>query len=436
MTLQTSFAQIRDRSLFIDDVDAMDLVKKYGTPLYVMSEGHIRHQMQQLKDSFMDKYDNVLPLFASKSFSCLEIYKLAQEYGIGIDCVSAGEISIALKAGFDSHKIYFHGNNKLYSEIEYAIEHDVDHFVIDNFHEIELIEEIASRLDKTIYATVRVVPEIKAGGHGYIQTGHKDTKFGFSARNGIYINAIKQIVDSSHIEFEGIHCHIGSQVFDLYAYISAMHRFVNFAYEIYDKLGVMVTKINAGGGYGIAYTKKDEPLEFETITSEIMNIIKDGYDKRGWPMPMVLVEPGRYVVGNAGITLYTVGTVKEIPEVRTYMSVDGGMSDNIRTALYDADYDGVIVNKAYERKDTKVTVVGKICESADVVVKEIMVPHPEPGDIFAQFSTGAYHYTMSSNYNQLPKPAVVFTYKGKSKLVIRRQTFEDLTYFDVNEEYK
>lgn len=336
MVLKTQFAQIRDRSLYIDDVNAMDLVKKYGTPLYVMSEGHIRHQFEELKTKFLDKYDNVLPLFASKSFSCLEIYKIASEYGIGIDCVSAGEISIALKAGFDPHKIYFHGNNKLPSEIDYAIAHDVDHFVIDNFYEIELIEKIATQYDKTIYATVRVVPEIKAGGHGYIQTGHKDTKFGFSARNGIYLKAIQQIADSTHIEFEGIHCHIGSQVFDLYAYISAMHRFVRFAYEIYDQLGIMVKKINAGGGYGIAYTKKDEPLEFETITSEIMNIIKDGYDKRGWEMPMVLVEPGRYVVGNAGITLYTVGAVKDIPDVRTYMSVDGGMTDNIRTALYDA----------------------------------------------------------------------------------------------------
>lgn len=436
MVLQTQFAQIRDRSLYIDDVNAMDLVKKYGTPLYVMSEGHIRHQFEELKTKFLDKYDNVLPLFASKSFSCLEIYKIASEYGIGIDCVSAGEISIALKAGFDPHKIYFHGNNKLPSEIDYAIAHDVDHFVIDNFYEIELIEKIATQYDKTIYATVRVVPEIKAGGHGYIQTGHKDTKFGFSARNGIYLKAIQQIADSTHIEFEGIHCHIGSQVFDLYAYISAMHRFVRFAYEIYDQLGIMVKKINTGGGYGIAYTKKDEPLEFETITSEIMNIIKDGYDKRGWEMPMVLVEPGRYVVGNAGITLYTVGAVKDIPDVRTYMSVDGGMTDNIRTALYDAQYDGIIVNKAYERRDTKVTVAGKVCESADIVVKEIMLPYPEPGDIFAQFSTGAYHYSMSSNYNQLPKPAVVFTYQGKSKLVIRRQTFDDLIAFDVQEDYQ
>ena len=395
MVLQTQFAQIRDRSLYIDDVDAMDLVKKYGTPLYVMSEGHIRHQLNELKTKFLDKYDHVLPLFASKSFSCLEIYRITSEYGIGIDCVSAGEISIALKAGFDPHKIYFHGNNKLPSEIDYAIAHDVDHFVIDNFYEIELVEKYAKKYDKTIYATVRVVPEIKAGGHGYIQTGHKDTKFGFSARNGIYLKAIQQIVDSSHIEFEGIHCHIGSQVFDLYAYISAMHRFVRFAYEIYDQLGV-----------------------------------------RGWDMPMVLVEPGRYVVGNAGITLYTVGSVKDIPDVRTYMSVDGGMTDNIRTALYDAQYDGIIVNKAYERRDTKVTVAGKICESADIVVKEIMLPYPEPGDIFAQFSTGAYHYSMSSNYNQLPKPAVVFTYQGKSKLVIRRQTFDDLVAFDVQEDYQ
>lgn len=436
MVLQTEFAKIKNNTLYIDDVNAMALVKKYGTPLYVMSEGHIRQQMNELKTQFLDKYDNVLPLFASKSFSCLAIYKLAKEYGIGIDCVSAGEISIALKAGFDPHKIYFHGNNKLPSEIEYAIQNDVDHFVIDNFYEIELIENIASQFNKKIYATVRVVPEIKAGGHGYIQTGHKDTKFGFSARNGIYLDAIQKIVKSQHIEFEGIHCHIGSQVFDLYAYINAMQRFVNFAYEIYDKLGVMVTKINAGGGYGIAYTKKDEPLDFQTITTEIMKTIKEGYDKRGWPMPMVLVEPGRYVVGNAGITLYTVGAIKEIPEVRTYMSVDGGMTDNIRTALYDADYDGIIVNKASQPCDTKVTVSGKICESADIIVKEVYVPKPESGDIFAQFSTGAYHYSMSSNYNQIPKPAVVFTYQGKSKLVIRRQTFDDLTYFDIEEEYK
>lgn len=435
MVLQTQFAQVKNNTLYIDDVNAMDLVKQYGTPLYVMSEGHIRQQMNELKTKFLDKFDNVLPLFASKSFSCLAIYKLAKEYGIGIDCVSAGEISIALKAGFDPHKIYFHGNNKLSSEIEYAIAHDVDHFVIDNFYEIELIEKIATKQDKIVYATVRVVPEIKAGGHGYIQTGHKDTKFGFSARNGIYLDAISKISQSSHIEFEGIHCHIGSQVFDLYAYINAMQRFIRFAYEIYDQLGIMVTKINAGGGYGIAYTEKDEPLDFETITTEIMNVIREGYAKRGWDMPMVLIEPGRYVVGNAGVTLYTIGAIKEIPGVRTYVSIDGGMTDNIRTALYDAEYDGIIVNKAEEPKDTKVTIAGKICESADIVVKEVKIAKPESGDIFAQFSTGAYHYSMSSNYNQIPKPAVVFTYQGKSKLVIRRQTFEDLIYFDVEENY-
>ena len=436
MVLQTEFAQIRNKTLYIDDVDAMDLVKQYGTPLYVMSEGHMRYQMNELKEKFLDKYENVLPLFASKSFSCLEIYKLAKEYGIGIDCVSAGEISIALKAGFDPHKIYFHGNNKLPSEIEYAITHDVDHFVIDNFHEIDLVEEIATKLNKTIYATVRVVPEIKAGGHGFIQTGHKDTKFGFSARHGIYLDAIQKIINSHSIQFEGIHCHIGSQVFDLYAYVSAMKRFVGFAYEIYDKLGVMVTKINAGGGYGIAYTKKDEPLDFEVITTEIMKTIQEGYEKRGWDMPMVLVEPGRSVVGNAGITLYTIGTVKEIPDVRTYVSIDGGMTDNIRTCLYDADYDGIIVNKAEEPKTLKATISGKVCESGDIVVKEVKIAKPEPGDIFAQFSTGAYHYSMASNYNQLPKPAVVFTYKGKSKRVIRRQTFDDLIYYDVNEDYQ
>lgn len=436
MVLQTSFAQIRGNDLYIDNVKASDLAKKYGTPLYVMSEGHIRHQMNELKEKFMDKYDKALPLFASKSFSCLAIYKLAQEYGIGIDCVSAGEISIALKAGFDPKKIYFHGNNKLPSEIEYAISHGINHFVIDNFNEIDLVEKIAGELNEKVYATLRVVPGIKAGGHNFIQTGHKDTKFGFSSHFGIYLKAIEQIVNSENIVFEGLHAHIGSQVFDLYAYISAMQKFMGFVDEIYDKFGIVVSKVNAGGGYGIAYNKKDEPLDFETITSEIMKVINGHYDERGWERPAVLIEPGRYVVGNAGITLYTVGTIKEIPDVRTYVSIDGGMSDNIRTALYDAEYDGIVANKAGETKTKTVTIAGKCCESGDIIAKDLPVTaNIETGDIFAVFSTGAYNYTMSSNYNQLPKPAVVFTYEGKSKTVVRRQTFEDLIAYDVEENY-
>ncbi|KRN47590.1 diaminopimelate decarboxylase [Kandleria vitulina DSM 20405] len=436
MVLQTSFAEIRGNDLYIDNVKASDLAKKYGTPLYVMSEGHIRHQMNELKEKFMDKYDKALPLFASKSFSCLAIYKLAQEYGIGIDCVSAGEISIALKAGFDPKKIYFHGNNKLPSEIEYAISHGINHFVIDNFNEIDLVEKIAGELNEKVYATLRVVPGIKAGGHNFIQTGHKDTKFGFSSHFGIYLKAIEQIVNSENIVFEGLHAHIGSQVFDLYAYISAMQKFMGFVDEIYDKFGIVVSKVNAGGGYGIAYNKKDEPLDFETITSEIMKVINGHYDERGWDRPAVLIEPGRYVVGNAGITLYTVGTIKEIPDVRTYVSIDGGMSDNIRTALYDAEYDGIVANKAGETKTKTVTIAGKCCESGDIIAKDLPVTaNIEAGDIFAVFSTGAYNYTMSSNYNQLPKPAVVFTYEGKSKTVVRRQTFEDLIAYDVEENY-
>lgn len=437
MVLQTQFADIRGNDLYIDGVKATDLAKKYGTPLYVMSEGHIRHQMNELKEKFMDKYENTLPLFASKSFSCLAIYKLASEYGIGIDCVSAGEISIALRAGFDPDKIYFHGNNKLPSEIEYALKHGVTHFVVDNFYELELCDKIAGELDTVVKATVRVVPGIKAGGHNFIQTGHVDTKFGFSSHYGIYLKAIKKILDSKNMEFEGLHAHIGSQVFDLYAYISAMRTFMGFVDEIYKTFGVVVKKINAGGGYGIAYNKLDHPLDFETITEEIMNVIGEAYEKRGWERPMVLIEPGRWVVGNAGITLYTVGAIKEIPDVRTYVSIDGGMADNIRTPLYDAKYDGVVANKAGETKTKVVTIAGKCCESGDLICKDLHVTgNIEAGDIFAVFSTGAYNYTMSSNYNQLPKPAVVFTYKGKSKVVIRRQTFDDLVEYDEDQAYE
>lgn len=436
MVLQTEFAQVRDNTLYIDDVNAMDLVKKYGTPLYVMSEGHIRQQMETLKSRFIDQYDNVLPLFASKSFSCLAIYKLATEYGLGIDCVSAGEISIALKAGFDPHMIYFHGNNKLPSEIDYAIAHDVDHFVVDNFYEIGLIEKIATQYDKMIYATVRVTPGVYAGGHDYIRVGAKDTKFGFSSHDGTYLKAIEQVINSTHIEFEGIHCHVGSQIENIEAYVLAMQKFVEFSYEIYKKFGVVIKKLNAGGGFGIQYKEFDHPLDFDIVTRTIVNIINTGFEAMGWERPMILIEPGRYVVGNAGVTLYTVGSIKEIPHIRKYISVDGGMNDNIRSALYAAQYDAIIVNKAEEEKDTLVTVAGKNCESGDILIKDIEMAHPESGDILAMFSTGAYHYSMSSNYNQLPKPAVVFTYQGKSKLVIRRQTFDDLIYFDQEDEYK
>ncbi len=431
MVLQTEFATIKGNDLYIDDVKATDLVKEYGSPLYVMSEGHIRKQFNTLKTKMIDKYENALPLFASKSFSCIAIYKIAKEYGVGIDCVSAGEISIALKAGFDPEKIYFHGNNKLPSEIEYALKNGVIHFVIDNFYEIELIEEIATKLNVQVKGLVRITPGVYAGGHDYIRVGAKDTKFGFSSHDNTYLKAIKKVIDASHIDFDGIHCHVGSQIEDIQAYILAMNKFVDISYEIYDIFGIVINQLNAGGGFGIQYTKSDKPLEFDYVVSTIMDIIEKGFAKRNLKRPKVLVEPGRYCVGNAGITLYTVGSYKNIPDIRDYISVDGGMTDNIRSSLYQAKYDAIIANKAGQEPDRLVTVAGKNCESGDILIKDIMLQDPQPGDILATFSTGAYHYSMSSNYNQIPKPAVVFTYQGKSRLVIRRQTFDDLVYFDV-----
>lgn len=431
MVLQSKFIDIRDGSLYIDDVDAMELAKNYGTPLYVMSESHIRHQMNTLKERFMDKYENTLPLFASKSFSCLEIYRIASEYGIGIDCVSAGEISVALHAGFDPTKIYFHGNNKLPDEIEYALKNGVYHFVVDNFYEIELIEKIAGKLNVKVLATIRVTPGVYAGGHDYIRVGAKDTKFGFSSHDGSYLKSIGMVLDSKNIEFEGIHCHVGSQIEEIQAYVLAMQKFVEIAYQIYDEYGVVIKKLNAGGGFGIQYSEKDQPLDFDLVVKTIVNIINTGFEAKGWDRPMIMIEPGRYVVGNAGVTLYTVGSIKDIPNIRKYISVDGGMNENIRPALYQAQYEAIVVNKAEEEKDTMVTIAGKNCESGDILAKDLMMANPESGDIIAMFSTGAYHYSMSSNYNQIPRPAVVFTYEGKSRVVIRRQTYEELIERDI-----
>ncbi|MFQ6792376.1 MAG: diaminopimelate decarboxylase [Thomasclavelia sp.] len=435
MVLQTKFANIKENNLYIDDVNACDLAKKYGTPLYVMSEGHIRNQFNTLKTKMIDKYENTLPLFASKSFSCKAIYQLAMEYGVGIDCVSAGEISVALKGGFDPKKIYFHGNNKLASEIEYALKNGVENFVIDNFYEIELVQEIAAKLGVMVNGIVRITPGVYAGGHDYIRVGAKDTKFGFSSHDNTYLKAIKKVIDAPNIKFDGIHCHVGSQIEDIQAYILAMNKFVEISCEIYDIFGIVINKLNAGGGFGIAYTKADRPLEFEKVVDTIMDIVTKGFEERNLKRPMVLVEPGRYCVGNAGITLYTVGSYKFIKDIRDYITVDGGMTDNIRSSLYGAKYDALIANKANMPADHLVTVAGKNCESGDILIKDIMLQDPKPGDILAMFSTGAYHYSMSSNYNQLPKPAVVFTYQGKDRLVIRRQTFDDLVAYDVDSTY-
>ncbi len=430
--LQTPFAGVNEKGeLTIDGISVMALKEKYGTPLYIMSEGHLRRQLQSLKD-FMDRYQHrVLPLFASKSFSCLAMYRLAKEYGIGLDCVSAGEISIALKAGFDPDKIYFHGNNKLPEEIRYALSHGVVHFVIDNFYEIALCDQIGRELNTRVKALVRVTPGVAAGSHAYVQTGATDTKFGFSGHDGTYLKAVAEILKSPFIEFEGLHCHIGSQIFAVDKYVEAMRRFTKYAVSINEEFGISIDKLDAGGGYGIAYVHDDHPSSFESITDAVMAEIKKGFADNGLDMPLVCIEPGRYVVGNAGITLYTIGSYKDIPGIRKYISVDGGMSDNIRPALYQAKYEAVVANKADQTPDTMVTVAGKICESADILIHDIMLADPQPGDTLAVFSTGAYHYSMAMNYNQLPKPAVVFTYQGRDRLVVRRQTFDDLTAFDV-----
>lgn len=435
MVLQTKFAQISNNDLIIDGVSAIELTKKYGTPLYVMSEGHIRNQFNNMKELMIDKYENTLPLYASKAFTCQAIYKLASEYGIGIDCVSGGEISVALSAGFDPKKIYFHGNNKGKEEIEYALSKGVENIVIDNFYEIDLIQDIAAKLNKHVRGLARIAPGVYAGGHDYIRVGNRDSKFGFSSHDNAYLKAIKKIIDAPNIIFDGIHCHVGSQIEDIEAYKLAMDKFVRIAFEINDIFGIVINQLNAGGGFGIAYNKKDKPLEFGYVVDTIMQIIDEAFTAKKLKRPKILVEPGRYCVGNAGITLYTIGSYKYIEGVRDYISVDGGMNDNIRTALYDAKYEAIVVNKASQEANHEVTVAGKNCESGDILIRDIKLQDPQPGDILAVFSTGAYNYTMSSNYNQNTKPAVVFTYQGKSREVIRRQTYADLISYDVDSTY-
>ncbi len=418
--------------LFIGDVDAQFLAQEYGTPLYVMNENVIRNNCRAFANAF-DKYygGNGRAYYASKAFSCLEIYRIVKEEGMGVDVVSGGELYTAVKAGFPADKINFHGNNKTAQEIEMALEFGVGMIIVDNYAEFELINNIAVSMNKIANIAIRIKPGIEAHTHDYIRTGQIDSKFGFAIENGEADAAVEKALLYKNINLRGIHCHIGSQIFDVTPFVDAAEVMMNFLKSVKDKYSVIIEELNLGGGFGIKYVDSDEPKDFDDYISAVSEKVKRKSSEFGMDMPFVSIEPGRSVVAESGTTLYTVGGIKEIEGVRTYVSVDGGMGDNIRYALYQAEYTVLNALKVNADAVNKVTIAGKCCESGDLIQENVYLPDTAPGDILAVLSTGAYNYSMASNYNRIPRPAVVMVNGDSHRVIIKRETYEDIIRNDI-----
>lgn len=418
--------------LTIGGVDTIALAEKYGTPLYVMDEDMIRQNCRIYKDAIDRDYNgNGLILYASKAFSCLHMYRIVREEGLGVDVVSGGELYTALKAGMDPEKIYFHGNNKTDDEIELAVSNNVGRLVVDNFLELEHINRIAKEKNKTVSILFRIKPGIDAHTHAFIRTGQIDSKFGFALETGEAFEAVKSASEYKNLKIAGIHCHIGSQIFELEPFQEAAKVMCGFIAEVKDKLDIVMDELNLGGGFGIKYTEKDEPVAYDQYIDAVASVIKTCCREAGIKLPKILMEPGRSIVASAGITLYTIGNVKNIPGIRKYVSVDGGMTDNPRYILYQSEYEAAIANKASDPRDDIVTIAGKCCESGDLIQENTKLQQAEAGDVLAVFATGAYNYSMASNYNRIPRPPVVMVSGGKDKLILKRESYEDLIRNDL-----
>lgn len=429
----TASSEVNEKNhLTIGGVDTVSLAQKYGTPLYVMDEDMIRQNCRIYKEAIdRDYHGNGLILYASKAFSCLHMYRIVQQEGLGVDVVSGGELYTALKAGMDPAKIYFHGNNKTIDEIELAVENNVGRLVVDHFLELEHINRIAEEKNKTVSVLFRIKPGIDAHTHAFIRTGQIDSKFGFALETGEAMEAVKAAAGYPNLNIAGVHCHIGSQIFELAPFQEAAKVMCGFIADVKDTLGIQMSELNLGGGFGIKYTEQDDPIAYDQYIDAVASVIKTCCRERGISLPKILMEPGRSIVAPAGITLYTVGNVKTIPGVRKYVSVDGGMTDNPRYILYQSEYEAAIANKAADPKDDVVTIAGKCCESGDLIQENAKLQKAEPGDILAVFATGAYNYSMASNYNRIPRPPVVMVSGGKDQLILKRESYEDLIRNDL-----
>lgn len=418
--------EVIDNNLYIGGNNTLDLAKEYGTPLYVIDEEYIRSNCRRYYKAFKVEEHGNKVAYAGKAFLTLAMCQIIKEEGLNLDVVSGGELYTAYKSDFPMERIYFHGNNKTYEEIAMGINLGVGRFVVDNLLELNIINGLAEKQGRPQDVLLRITPGIEAHTHSYIKTGQVDSKFGFTILENSAIDAIKKALELSNINLVGLHCHIGSQIFETKAYEEAADIMINLVKNIKEELNYTILELNLGGGFGIYYKEGDTPKTIESFCEVILNRVHRTSKNLEVEIPKLVIEPGRSIVGNAGITLYTIGAMKEIPNVRKYVSVDGGMTDNIRPSLYNAEYECLIANKAESTYNEQVTISGKCCESGDVLMSDVKIPQVEQGDILAVLSTGAYCYAMSSNYNKIPKAPVVTVKNGTSRLICRRETYEDI----------
>jgi len=424
-----------DGHLEIGGMDAVEIAKQFKTPVYVFDEAHIRNMMRTYKDTIEKEYGgNGLVLYASKAFSCMAIYAIARSENIGVDVVSGGELYTAIKAGFDTEKIYMHGNNKLVPELELALDSNVGTIVVDSYREADILDELAAKRNKVQSVLIRINPGVEAHTHAFVQTARTDSKFGFSVSDGSAKDITAHVLSKKNLKLKGYHCHIGSQIFEKQSFVLAANKVMDFMAEMKNKLGFVTKVLNIGGGFGIWYNDEDPKLklsDYREYLSCLISAVKKKAAELSLPEPYLVIEPGRSIVGEAGVTLYTVGAIKEITGVKKYVAIDGGMFDNPRYALYQSKYSVLLANRANEPCTEKVSIAGKCCESGDLIAVDVPLPKAESGDILAVLSTGAYNYSMASNYNRNFIPPAVLVADGKAEYIVKPQSYDDLIRNDV-----
>ena len=417
--------------LTVGGVDTLALAAEYGTPLIVYDKDKIRENCRKFVSSMEEYYGHGLVLYAGKAFSCKEMCRVVAEEGLGLDIVSGGELFTAKSVGFPMDKACFHGNNKTDREIREALEAGVGRFVVDNIEELHRLNQYAASAGVKQGVLLRIKPGIDAHTHSFIKTGQIDSKFGFALETGEAMSAVRECLSFESLSLCGLHCHIGSQIFEFNPFKLAAKVMLKFMAQIRDELGVTLKELNLGGGFGIMYSESDSPEEFSEYMRAVAETLKEKAEQLGFPVPFVYIEPGRSIVGAECVTLYTVGSVKTIPDIRTYVSVDGGMGDNPRYILYQSPYEVVCADRAADPRTRTVTVAGRYCESGDLIQEHTRLQDVKAGDTLAVLSTGAYNYSMASNYNRCPRPAVVMVSGGKSQLIIKRETYENMTENDI-----
>lgn len=412
--------------LMIGGVDALKLAENFGTPLVVYDVAQIRKQFNALKQAFVAGQVDYAISYASKAFTSIAIYQVINELGGHIDVVSGGELYTALKAGFPTEKISFHGNNKTKDELLMAVENNVGVIILDNFHEIELLKQVLHETNKKVQVMLRITPGVSAHTHEYDQTGQEDSKFGFDVRSGQAEKAFLQVKAEEQMELIGLHAHIGSQILETEGFNLEVEKLMQLVQEWKQKYDYQPQVLNLGGGFGIRYTAKDRVIGLGTFVEQIIASVRTLAEQYQLNVPAIWVEPGRSIVGEAGYSLYTVGSRKDVPGLTPYVTVDGGMGDNIRPALYQAEYEALVAKRPAAEPVEKVHLAGRYCESGDILIDQAYLPKTKPGNVIAVLATGAYGYSMASNYNRVPRPAVVFAENGQAQEVVTRETYEDL----------